>query len=60
MVKFVGNVYKVDKFGRVTIPEKVRKMLNIKTGDFLDVYFTEDGALYRKHYLDKVKLGKVQ
>ena len=53
MKEKLGSVQLKDK-GQITIPAKVRKALQIKTGDRLDLYVNE------KQELILVKNGKVR
>lgn len=37
---------KVDDIGRVTIPRNIRERLNIKPGDELSVFYSNNGGVY--------------
>ena len=39
------EVVKMDQFGRITIPKKIREYLNWKSGDELLITLTEDGNI---------------
>lgn len=48
-MKSTGVVRKLDELGRVVIPMELRRTMNIKDGDALEVY-TEDEAIILKKY----------
>lgn len=43
-MKATGIVRRVDCFGRIVIPKEVRRMLDIKEGDAIEM-LTDDGGL---------------
>ncbi|MET1248324.1 AbrB/MazE/SpoVT family DNA-binding domain-containing protein [Sporolactobacillus sp. STCC-11] len=49
-MKSTGIVRKVDELGRVVIPIELRRTLNIKEGDPLEI-FTEDERIIFKKYV---------
>jgi stage V sporulation protein T len=48
-MKPLGSIRRVDDLGRVVIPKKVRKALNIREGDRLDVFVQDDTVVCRKY-----------
>ena len=44
---------KVDNIGRVTIPRNIRERLNIKQGDELSVFYSENGGVYFRKAVKK-------
>ena len=49
-MKATGIVRRIDDLGRVVIPKEVRRSMNIKEGDPLEIYTTNDGAVCFKPY----------
>lgn len=48
-MKAIGIVRRVDDLGRVVIPKEIRRTLNIREGDALEIYTTDGGVLFRKY-----------
>lgn len=46
-MKATGIIRRIDDLGRVVIPKEIRRSLNIKEGDPLELYTTEDGVCFR-------------
>lgn len=52
-MKATGIVRRIDDLGRIIIPKEIRRTLNIKEGDPLEIYTGEDGAvIFRKYYTE--------
>ena len=49
-MKATGIVRRIDDLGRVVIPKEVRRTMNIKEGDLLEIYTTNDGMVCFKPY----------
>ena len=49
-MKATGIVRRIDDLGRVVIPREIRKTLNIREGDPLELYTTNDGCVCFKKY----------
>jgi AbrB family looped-hinge helix DNA binding protein len=49
-MKATGIVRRIDDLGRVVIPKEVRRSMNIKEGDPLEIYTTNDGMVCFKPY----------
>ncbi len=47
-MKSTGIVRKVDELGRVVIPIELRRILNINTGDPVEIYVDEDIIIFTK------------
>lgn len=45
----IGAFRRIDNLGRIVIPKSVRKTLNIKSGDNLQIYVSEDNIIIKKH-----------
>ncbi|MCL1881588.1 MAG: AbrB/MazE/SpoVT family DNA-binding domain-containing protein [Oscillospiraceae bacterium] len=43
-----GIVRKLDELGRITIPQNLKKRLNIDSGDRLEVFLLPDGVAFKK------------
>lgn len=51
-MKATGIVRRIDDLGRVIIPKEIRRSLNIREGDPLEIYLNEDGGVvFRKYSL---------
>lgn len=49
-MKATGIVRRIDDLGRIVIPKEIRRTLNIKNGDPLELYTDDNGDLiFRKH-----------
>lgn len=48
-MKATGIVRRMDGLGRVVIPKEIRRTLNIREGDALEIYTTDDGVVFRKY-----------
>lgn len=49
-MKATGIVRRIDDLGRVVIPKEVRRTMNIREGDPLEIFLDEDGAVVFKKY----------
>lgn len=45
-----GIIRRIDDLGRVVIPKEIRRRCNIKEGDPLEIYTTNDGSVTFKRY----------
>lgn len=45
-----GIIRRIDEFGRIVIPKEIRKYLNIKDGEELEISAQQDIIALRKHY----------
>lgn len=51
-MKATGIVRRIDDLGRVVIPKEIRRSLNIREGDPLEIYLDENGGVvFRKYSL---------
>lgn len=50
-MKATGIVRRIDDLGRVVIPKELRRNLNIKEGDPLELFTTNDGMVFFKKYM---------
>ena len=49
-MRATGIVRRIDDLGRVVIPREIRKTLNIREGDPLELFITNDGCVCFKKY----------
>lgn len=49
-MKATGIVRRIDDLGRVVIPKEIRRNMNIREGDPLEIYITKDGCVCLKKY----------
>jgi stage V sporulation protein T len=49
-MKATGIVRRIDDLGRVVIPREIRKSMNIREGDALEIYTDRDGCVIFKKY----------
>ena len=47
--KPTGTVRRIDDLGRVIIPKEIRRNLNIREGDPLEIYSTNDSVTFKKY-----------
>ncbi len=45
-----GLIRKIDKLGRIVIPKEIRKNLNIKDGEELEIYVENDNIILKKYH----------
>ncbi len=48
-MKSTGVVRKIDEMGRVVIPMEIRKTLDIKDGDSLEIFVDNDNIIFHKY-----------
>ena len=53
-MKATGIVRRIDDLGRVVIPREIRKNLNIREGDPLEIFTTNDGYVCFKKYNEHI------
>ena len=49
-MKATGIVRRIDELGRVVIPKEIRRTINIKEGDPLEIYTDDNGSLIFRKY----------
>ncbi len=49
-MKSTGITRKIDELGRIVIPKEIRKHLNIKDGEELEIFTEEDTIILKKYY----------
>lgn len=48
-MKSTGIIRKIDDLGRIVIPKEIRKTLNIKQNETLEIYIEEESIILKKH-----------
>ena len=48
-MKETGIIRKMDELGRIVIPKEVRRLLDLKEGDSLELFLHEQGVFYKKY-----------
>lgn len=54
-MKFLNIIRRSDDLGRIVIPKKIRKQLNIEEGDPLEFWLDDNNNLVLKKTIDKIK-----
>lgn len=54
-MKATGAIRRVDDLGRVAIPKEMRKYLNIKEGDTLEVFKHDKYIIFTKYQNEEVE-----
>ncbi|MBE6155569.1 MAG: AbrB/MazE/SpoVT family DNA-binding domain-containing protein [Firmicutes bacterium] len=49
MLKSTGVIRKIDELGRIVIPKEIRKVLNIESGDDLEIYVDNQQLILEKY-----------
>lgn len=52
-MKATGIVRKVDELGRIVLPIELRRSLNIKVKDPMEIYVDDDKIILKKHVAEK-------
>jgi len=52
-MKATGYVRKLDSLGRIVLPKSLRRQLNIKVGDDIEMFVDEDGNVVLDKYLPR-------
>lgn len=60
-MKNTGIVRKVDQLGRVVLPKELRKTLNIKEADPLEIFVDRESVIFRKYEREEacIMTGKI-
>lgn len=59
MERKTGIVRRIDYLGRIVIPKEIRRKLNIREGDPLEITYTNNGGVFfRKYLTDEEKREK--
>ena len=48
-MKETGIIRRMDDLGRIVIPKEVRRLLNLREGDALELFLHEQGVFYKKY-----------
>lgn len=55
-MKNTGVIRKIDELGRIVVPKEIRKNLNIKNGEDVQIYVEEDKIILKKYQ----KMGSIK
>ncbi|MEG1448049.1 MAG: AbrB/MazE/SpoVT family DNA-binding domain-containing protein [Oscillospiraceae bacterium] len=56
-MKATGIIRKMDDLGRIVIPMEIRRTMNIKTGEPIEIFVDEGGLILRKYAISCVICG---
>ena len=59
-MKATGIVRKVDQLGRIVLPKELRRMLDIKDRDEVEIYMQEDMIILKKYEQGCVLCGSME
>ncbi len=48
-MKSTGVIKKMDELGRIVIPKEMRRILNIRDGEVLELFVSDDNLVMKKH-----------
>ena len=48
-MKVTGIIRRIDDLGRVVIPKEIRRTMNIREGDPLEIFLEGDGVVFKKY-----------
>lgn len=57
-MKATGIVRPIDALGRIVLPMEIRRMLQLRTGDPMEIYTTDDGIVLRPYHAGCVCCGE--
>jgi len=49
MMKATGIIRKIDELGRIVVPKELRKAMNIKEGDGLEIFVENETIILKKY-----------
>ena len=52
LVNVIGIIRTMDDLGRIVIPKEIRRVINIKEGDSLDIFAMTDGSILLRKVVD--------
>ena len=53
----VGIIRALDDLGRIVIPKEIRRVINVKEGDSLDIFAMTDGSILLRKVVDNKPVG---
>lgn len=56
-MKATGIVRRIDDLGRVVIPKEIRRTMNIREGDPLEIFLEDGSVVFRKYTFDPLEDG---
>lgn len=58
-MKATGIIRRIDDLGRVLIPKEIRKSYNLREGDPLEIFTTDEGVVFAPYKEPKVKKSDI-
>ena len=52
LINVIGIIRTMDDLGRIVIPKEIRRVINIKEGDSLDIFLMTDGSILLRKVVD--------
>lgn len=59
-LKNIGQIRRIDELGRIVIPKEIRKKLNIRDGENMEISVDNDLILLKKHQIIDLKIKEIQ
>lgn len=57
-MKATGIVRRIDDLGRVVIPKEIRRMMNIKEGEALEIFTEDNKVIFQKQIIPEEKISE--
>ena len=52
LINVIGIIRTMDDLGRIVIPKEIRRVINVKEGDSLDIFAMTDGSILLRKVVD--------
>ena len=59
-MKNTGIIRRVDDLGRIIIPKEIRRTLNIKEGDSMELFVADETVCFQKYYAGDVYKERIE
>ena len=59
-MKPTGIIRRIDDLGRIVIPREIRRTLNLKEGDPLELFLEKDMLCFQKYCVEESYIEKIQ
>ena len=57
-MKATGIVRRIDDLGRVVIPKEIRRMMNIKEGEALEIFTEDKKIIFQKYFVPEETISE--
>lgn len=57
-MKATGIVRRIDDLGRVVIPKEIRRMMNIKEGEALEIFTEDKKVIFQKYFTPEENISE--